>query len=685
MTNSKKIALKDLVVQDEVQAFRELNWVGTFEDYLNKVRANPLILRNAFQRMFDMLVYFGKTDVKRGKNKTVAVYKFFEDVAGSGEDAVFGIEESLEVLVRIFESAAQSHGPEHRILLLHGPVGSSKSTIARLLKRGLEHYSRIPEGEMYTFSWDIPAGILNTVPLGFFEGSPMNEEPLYLLPTAVRDRFLAQVPVGSYPLLLPGNLSPSSRFLFNELQAYYNGDLEKVISHVAVKRLTLSESDRRGIGTFQPKDEKNQDSTELSGEMNFRKVAIYGSDAHPLAFNFDGEFQVGNRGMVEFIEALKLDTAFLYDLLGASQEHSIKPKKFSQTYIDEVIIAHTNEPEYKKLQNNQFMEALRDRTIKIDVPYITKLSDEIKIYEKYYNNRSLAKHVAPHTLEVAAMWAVLSRLEEPKKARLTLIQKMKLYDGKNIPGWNENSIEELRDDAVNEGMFGISPRYIQDKIANALVSPRTYVNPFMVLNELDDGLKSHSLISSEETRKQYADLINLVKAEYEDIVKSEVQRAIAADEEAVERLAKNYLDNVDAYTANEKIQDPFTNQEIPPNEELMRSIEEKIEIPDSRKDDFRREIMNYMGRTANRGEVFDFRSNARLYKALQLKLFEDQKDSIKLSSLVSKTVDPETQAKIDVVKARLVKDFGYNDESATDVLQFVSGILARGDIQEEKK
>jgi len=262
---------------------------------------------------------------------------------------------------------------------------------------------------------------------------------------------------------------------------------------------------------------------------------------------------------------------------------------------------------------------------------------------------------------------------------------MKLYDGKHIPGWNENSIEELREDAPKEGMFGISPRYIQDKIANALVSPRSYVNPFMVLNELEEGLKHHSLISSEEAKKKYVELINVVKAEYEDIVKNEVQRAIAADEEAISRLAKNYLDNVDAYTANEKIRDPFTNSEVPPNEELMRSIEEKIEIPDSRKDDFRREVMHYIGRAANRGENFNYKDNARLYKALQLKLFEDQKDSIKLSSLVSKTMDPDTQAKIEVVKERLIKDFGYNAESATDVLQFVSGILARGDIQEEKK
>jgi serine protein kinase len=161
------------------------------------------------------------------------------------------------------------------------------------------------------------------------------------------------------------------------------------MKHIAVKRLVLSEQDRVGIGTFQPKDEKNQDSTELTGDINYRKIAEYGSDSDPRAFNFDGEFNVANRGIIEFIEVLKLDVAFLYDLLGASQEHKIKPKKFAQTEIDEVIIGHTNEAEYKKLLNNEFMEALRDRTIKIDIPYITRLSEEVRIYEKDFNKRKI--------------------------------------------------------------------------------------------------------------------------------------------------------------------------------------------------------------------------------------------------------------------------------------------------------
>ena len=381
---------------------------------------------------------------------------------------------------------------------------------------------------------------------------------------------------------------------------------------------------------------------------------------------------------------LKLDVAFLYDLLSASQEHKIKPKKFPQTDIDEVIIGHTNEPEYRKLQNNEFMEALRDRTVKIDVPYITKWSEEIKIYKKDYNNQKIrGKFIAPHTIEMAAMWAVLTRLEEPKKANLTLVQKLRLYDGKLIPGYTEDNVRELRKEARREGLEGISPRYVQDKISNAIVKfpEEPTLNPFMVLNELESGLDHHSLITNEELKKRYRELIKVVKNEYTEIVKNEVQRAISADEDGIKRLFANYIDNVKAYVQKEKVKNKFTGEDEEPNEKLMRSIEEKIDIPESRKDDFRREIMNYIGALSLEGKKFDWRSNDRLAKALELKLFEDQKDSIKLSSLVSNVVDKDTQEKIDIVKARLIKDFGYDEHSATDVLNYVASIFARGDIQ----
>ena len=660
----------------DTNEYRELNWQGSFHDYLQMVYENPAVARNAFQRIYDMIMTYGTSETTY-LNQTMTHYDFFDDPIDGGKEAVFGLDGPLNKLVNFFKSAAQGYGTEKRVLLLHGPVGSSKSTIVRLIKRGIERYSRTPEGALYTFQWQDEKGE--------WVDSPMNEDPLYLVPESAREELCARINEagrGKYPVQLKGALCPFSRWYYNYYMDMYDGDWHKLINHVRVRRVLLSEKDRVGIGTFQPKDEKNQDSTELTGDVNYRKIAEYGSESDPRAFNFDGEFNIANRGVIEFIEVLKLDVAFLYDLLGASQEHAIKPKRFAQTTIDEVIIGHTNEPEYRKLQSNELMEAFRDRTVKIDIPYITTLSDEVQIYEKDYAPERMAKHIAPHTLEICAMWAVLTRLEDPKKAQLSLMQKLKLYDGKSLSGFTEENVKELREETQREGLEGISPRYIQDKISNALVSDYDYVNPFMVLNELEGGLKHHSLISNEEIRTRYRELLATVKLEYEDIVKNEVQRAISADEEAISKLCSNYIDNIKAYTQREKVRNPYTNQFEEPDERLMRSIEEKIDIPESRKDDFRREIMNYIGALAVDNKQFDYKTNARLQKALELKLFEDKKDSIKLTTLVSDVVDKDAQEKIDVVKDRLIKKYGYNEESASDVLNYVASIFARGDVKD---
>jgi serine protein kinase len=603
---ASKVDLESLVKNWKTQSgIYHANWTGSFQEYLELVKNNPKVTRNAFQRMYDMVMEAGTEDYTDFKKKVVR-YKFFDDARSNGKDAVFGLDIAIMKLVNVLRSAALGYGTEKRVILLHGPVGSAKSTICRMIKKGLEAYSKTEAGAMYTFEWIDEKGELDGL-LGKdvkVYASPMHEEPLLLIPEDMRAALCEQInkgQEGTFRVTIDGELSPPSRYIFRALMDRYNGDVMKALSHVRVRRLILNEADRIGIGTFQPKDEKNQDSTELTGDINYRKIAEYGSDSDPRAFNFDGEFNVANRGVIEFVEVLKLDVAFLYDLLGASQEHRIKPKKFAQTHIDEVIIGHTNEPEYRRLQDNEFMEALRDRTVKIDIPYITRWRDEINIYKKDFNSQKLRGiSIAPHTIEMAAMWAVLTRLEKPKKANLTRLQKLKLYDGKTLANYTEDNVKELRKEAVREGLEGMSPRYIQDKLSNAIVAAqqnnRGSVNPFMVLNELESGLKNHSLISNEELKAEYRELLGVVrKQEYEEIIKAEVQRAISADESALSRLCANYIDNVKAITQKEKVRNPFTGMDEEPDERLMRSIEEKIEIPESRKDDFRREIMNYIG------------------------------------------------------------------------------------------
>ena len=612
MASTGKAILAALRPQLNLSDYRKKHWEGSFDEYLDIVREHPEVTRTAYQRLYDMMLSHGTEEMYEQKEK-VTRYKFFTEFAAQHGDAIFGLDRPLMSLGNAFKSAAKGYGTERRVLLLHGPVGSSKSTIARLLKKGLEQYSKIDEGMLFSFSWKGDNGA--------WAKCPMHEDPLRLVPHELRPMLLARLNEGrkhdEIQVQLTGELCPFCRTMYNERLARVDGDWNRMLEDVKVYRLILSEQDRIGIGTFQPKDEKNQDSTELTGDINYRKIAEYGTDSDPRAFNFDGELNIANRGLVEFIEVLKLDVAFLYDLLGASQEHKIKPKKFAQTDIDEVILGHTNEPEYRRLQNNEFMEALRDRTVKIDVPYVTRLRDEVRIYEKDFNaDRVKGKHIAPHTIEIAAMWAVLTRLVQPKHANLTLLQKLKLYNGKTLPGFTEDNVVELKREAMAEGMHGISPRYIQDKISNALVAhpEENCVNPFMVLHELEQGLRHHSLITSQEQLQHCKELLSVVKEEYEDLVKNEVQRAIAADEDALTRLCSNYIDNVKAYTQREKVRNRYTGNYEEPDERLMRSVEEKIDIPEGRKDDFRREIMNYIGALAIDGKRFDYKTNERCKK-----------------------------------------------------------------------
>jgi serine protein kinase len=675
--------------------FLTLNEEMTFEQYLEKVQSNPKLARNSFQYVYDMIMSKGTSTFERYR-KTYTRYHFFND----NEIPIFGLEETLQDLVDFIHGAAGNYGTERRVLLLHGPVGSSKSTICRRLKRGLENYSRLDVGAWYTYKWvNLPTEADESGPAIFTEAtdvSPLNENPLKLMPKNMRDEFLVEVNAANYEMsseeereniyrmICDGDLNPRCKLFMKMLLDRYEGDWLKVVqNHIVVIRRVHSEIDRCGIGTFQPKDEKNQDSTELTGDINFRHIGNYGSDSDPRAFNFDGEFQIANRGVCEFIEMLKLANEFLYDLLGVAQEHQIKPKKFSQIVVDELIIAHTNNPEYEKLKNNQFMEALRDRTVKIDVPYLTRWSDEIKVLEQDYGPGKIKQHIMPHTLEITALFAILTRLQDDPDGKLDLRDKAKLYDGRSLPGWTEDSVKELRDRYTDEGLTsGVSARYTQSGLSNCLARHKKYVNVFHVMSELKEGLGASSLITKVEDKKRYEYCAELAIKELDEILKNEVQRALVADEKAMERLCNKYIDNVISYVNKERMVHPITNQPMEPDERLMRSIEEKADIPEQGCDDFRRSLAAFMGTQSRRGKEFKWDSNEELKRAIEAKVFEDIKDTIKLSSLTKEAteLDPDLQEKIDAIKTRLVKQYGYNHQSASDVLEYVSSIFARGDI-----
>lgn len=652
----------------------------SLDQYLEKCLENPKLLRNAYQYIYDMIMKDGTSKLTRFR-KTYTKYNFFI----KNKVKIFGLEETLDAIVNFLEGAAGNYGTQKRFLLLHGPVGSSKSTICRCIKEGLERYSREDDGAWYSFKWtNLPEDI-------FAESetmSAMRENPIKLLPQEVLVPFLKDAnnklkdidEQCIYDLRVEGELNPRCKLLMSELMKKYSGDWNQVVqNHITVVRLAHSEIDRVGIGTFQPKDEKNQDSTELTGDINYRNIAIYGSDSDPRAFNFDGEFQVANRGMVEFIEALKLQQEFLYDLLEATQDHSIKPKKFARICVDEVIIGHTNSPELEKMKDNRFMEALRDRTVKIDVPYLLRISDEIKVLEQDYSPEKVKQHIMPHTLEIAAHFAIYTRLADDPDTDLDMRDKAKLYDGKSLPNWTEDGVKEIKDKHTKEGFEGVSARYIQDCFSACIAKEKEYVNAFHLLNQLKANLASSSLIDVKYIDR-YHKAHDLAVKELQTILKKEVQKALVSDENLIVRVCAKYIDNVMAYNNHEKVVNPITKADQEPDERLMRSIEEKINIPEQGSQDFRRSIAAFIGTLSNRGETFRWDSNPQLQRALEMKIFDDTKDTIKLSSISSEAsiVDPDLQQKIDAIKTRLIKNFGYNERSATDVLEYVSSIFASG-------
>lgn len=697
MTVKTSRRFEELTRQFDREKYRKLTETLTFSEYLDRVYDRPRLAYSAYQRLYSMIISGGVSTVERYR-RTITKYKFFNDP----EIPIFGLEETLESLVKHVKGAANWHGTEKRILLLHGPVGSSKSTICRLLKRGLERYSQTDDGAIYTYTWKNLGEVKNdrdevvypALDIKDEQKCPMNDDPLKLIPSYMRKEIekrlnqineeasnTAELKSTLYPIRLYGELNPQCDFYMTELLKRYEGDWGKVVeNHIQVHRIVLSESKRVGIGTFQPKDPKNQDATELTGDINYTKLAHYGVDSDARAFGFDGEFEIANRGFIEFIEVLKLEKEFLYDLLGVCQERQFKPKKFPQIDVDMVIFGHTNNPEFLKLQQDVTMEALRDRTVRVDVPYLLRWSDELKVLEQDYGKIKNI-HIAPHTLEIAALWAVLTRLKDGKDS-VSLVDKAKLYDGRSMPGWTEDRVKELRDKYPDEGMSrGVSARYVQNKIANSLVSNPGYVNMFMVLNEIKSGLGTFALIVDENDRQHYDNCIELVKKELDDILKKEVQRALVSDENAITRLYTNYIDNVVAHVEKTKITDPFTGAEVEPDERLMRSIEEKADIGDPYADDFRRQIATFIGTSHMKGKEVRWDSNPKLAKALEKKLFEDTKDTIKLSALSrGATVgDKDLQEKIDAVKTRMIRNYGYTEQSATDVLNYVSQIWSRGD------
>jgi len=616
----------------------QLAWSGTFTEYLELVREKPYLAMTAHARVYEMIKSAGVENVD-GQNR----YMFFEK-------EIFGLERALEKLVEeYFHSAARRLDVRKRILLLMGPVSGGKSTIVTLLKKGLEQFSRTERGAVYAI-----------------EGCPMHEEPLHLIPHGLRPEVEKELGVK-----IEGSLCPSCQM---RLKTEYDGQIE----NVRVERVLISEENRVGIGTFSPSDPKSQDIADLTGSIDFSTITEFGSESDPRAYRFDGELNKANRGLMEFQEMLKCDEKFLWNLLSLTQEGNFKAGRFALISADELIVAHTNETEYKAFIANKKNEALQSRMIVMPIPYNLRVSDEEKIYAKLIANSDMNHvHIAPHALRAAAMFSVMTRLKESKKQGMDPVKKMRMYDGEAIEGYKAADVKEMQNEFLDEGMSGVDPRYVINRISSALIRhDMTCINALDVLRAIKDGLDQHPSITKEE-RERNLNFISLARKEYDTIAKKEVQKAfVYSFEESAKTLFENYLDNVEAYCNWQKIRDPLTGEEMDPDERLMRSIEEQIGISENAKKAFREEILIRMSSYARKGRTFEYGTHERLREAIEKKLFADLKDVVKITTS-TKTPDETQLKKMNEVIKRLIDEHGYCPVCANELLRYVGSLLNR--------
>jgi len=617
-------------------------WRGTLLDYLEKVKEDPTLTKLAHSRFYDMLMATGAYDITESddprvkrlyKDESLKVYNFFKD-------EFFGIERTISQIVRYFHSASLKGEESRQVLYFMGPVGSGKSSLVERLQRGLESVD----------------------PFYAIEGCPMFEEPLHLIPRHLRKEFEKMLGVH-----IEGDLCPTCRFrLKEEFGARYE--------EFPIVTVSFSKRNRKGIGVVPPVDPNNQDTSVLIGSEDISKLDKY-SEGDPRVLELNGAFNVGNRGMVEFIEVFKNETEYLHAMITATQEKFVPaPGRHGTIYVDSVIVAHSNEAEWQKFKADHTNEAILDRIVVVKVPYNLRLSEEVKIYQKILRNSDFRAHVAPHTLEMASMFAVLSRLEPTPKC--DLMTKLRLYNGEEVieKGRTKKiNIHELREDTKREGLSGISTRFIMKSLDNALSESGRCINPINVREALINMVKDQDI--ADDTRKMYLEFLqDTLHKEYLELLEKEITKAfVYSYQEQADALFQNYLDHAEAYVNKTRVKDRNTREELQPDEGFLKSVEEQIAIIGSAADGFRQEVIAYLWAASRRGERVSYQSYEPLKEAIEKKLMSSVRD---ISRVITKarTRDEEQVSKYDSMVKNLL-DNGYCEYCVDVVLKYAANNL----------
>jgi serine protein kinase len=632
------------VIKKDRAARESTRWKGSLLEYLELVKKDPTMTKLSHARIYDMIMSVGVRSVQDSddprskrlhKDEPVKVFNFFAD-------EFFGIEKTVSQIVRFFHSASLKGEESRQVLYLMGPVGSGKSSLVERVQRGLEQ----------------------AAPVYAIEGCPMNEEPLHLIPRHLRREFEKMLGVH-----IEGDLCPVCRYRLRQ-------DYGQRYEEFPIITRSFSKRNRVGVGVVPPVDPNNQDTSVLIGSEDISKLDQY-SEGDPRVLELNGALNVGNRGMVEFIEVFKNETEYLHAMITATQEKVIPaPGRHGMVYVDTTIIAHSNEAEWQKFKADHTNEAILDRIVVVKVPYNLRLSEEVKIYQKIIRNSDFRAHVAPHTLELASMFAILSRLEPTSKC--DLMTKLSLYNGEEVVEKGRTKkidVAELKDDTKREGMSGISTRFIMKALDNALSDnvSGNCINPINVRESLIGMTKEADM--ADDQRKQYLEFLqDTLHKEYLDLLEKEITRAfVYSYSEQAEALFQNYLDHAEAYVNKTKVRDRNTKEELPPDEGFLKSIEEQIAIIGSAADGFRQEVIAYLWATSRRGEKVSYKSYEPLKEAIEKKLMTSVRD---ISRIITKarTRDEEQTTKYSAMVQNLLEN-GYCESCVDVVLKYAANNL----------
>ena len=618
---------------------------GTLEQYLELLESDSNIAVLAHKRLYEQIVSHGVTTLDESDKRCNKIFDSEEvKIFDYFSSQFFGMERPLEKVMRFLRSASMRGEESRQVLLLLGPVGAGKSALIEHIKGALEQCD----------------------PIFALDGCPIREEPLHLIPRSLRDEFAE-----SYGIKIEGDLCPVCRHrLINE----FGGDYTKF----PITQSSFSVRGRKGVGVVPPMDPNTQDTSLLIGSEDISKLDLYPED-DPRCLSLNGAFNVGNRGIVEFVEVFKNEIEFLHTMITATQEKNVpSPGKQAMIYFDGVILAHCNEAEWNKFKAEHTNEAILDRIVRVNVPYTLEFEQEVKIYKKLIGRSDFECHIAPHTLEVAAMFAVLSRLKPSNK--VDPLTKMKIYNGEEIVEKGlikKVDIKDLREEVEDEGMTGISTRFVMKAIDAALSdSSKNMITPISIRDALIKQVKEQ-IVNADERKICLQFLQKTLHEEYLSILEKEITKAfVTAYEEQAESLFNNYLDHAEAYVNSTKVKDRVTNEEMDADEKFLASIEEQIGIKGSAKNNFRADITSYMFAKLRRGEVIDWRSYGPLREAIENKLVASVRDISRIVTK-SKSRDVKQQKKFNAMVQTLMDNYGYNEDSAEEVIKFASNNLWR--------